>query len=127
MQESENKNPTEKITIQARLPIPLDELPSLVLKKGEDAARIVSLLDNQPKKISRTLCKEIRRMLEQENPEVEIIAFGFDYYDSPNITHGIAYFTARLEGTENDLRGVAGDREKFFLFDWPKENSAASQ
>jgi len=127
MQEPENKNQKEKITIQARLPIPLNEFPFLFIKKGENAERIVSLLDNQPKKISRMLCREIRRMLEQENPEVEIITFGFDYYDSPNITYGIAYFTVRLEGTENDLREVAGDREKFFLFDWPKESSAVSQ
>ena len=113
----------EKIIITARLPIPLDELPSLVLKKGEEASRIIALLDNNPKRISRKICRRIKPMLHEENPHVEINEFRFDYCDSSNITHGIAYFTAILEGTEIDLREIAGDREKLFLYDWSAVNA----
>ncbi len=107
----------KKITIKAELPIPLGELAIYVLDKGQDESLVTELIDNNPAKVNSIMGKEVREFFEEKKLKIILIDLKHDYNDSYNMTHGVAYFSAVLKGTEKELREIAGD-DKEFIYDW---------
>lgn len=107
----------KKITIEAELPIPLEELAIYVLDKGQDESLVTGLIDKNPNKVNSIMEKEVREFLEEKKLNITLKELKHQYNDSFNLTHGVAYFSAKLKGTEEELKEIAGD-DKEFIFDW---------
>jgi hypothetical protein len=107
----------EKISIKAELEIPLGELAIYLLKPGEDAFDVVSLLEIKQEFADAEMTKLVRNILFKKTKRVNLVSLNLDYCDSGNISHGAAIFCSRLIGTEIELRKVAGE-DKLFAFDW---------
>lgn len=106
-----------KIMIETDLLIPLEELPMIALAQDVEIPSVIKTLIRNPEKINAMVKSAMEEELSEENSAVKIKKLKFSYRDSSNITHGIAYFKVRLEGTEKELRTVAG-KNNLFLFDW---------
>ncbi len=107
----------KKIRIEAELPIALEELAFSVLSKREDPSAVVDLLIKKPEVASRVLERVVRRIIRKKEIAVRLKNLAHDYNDSHNITHGVAYFKAELEGTEQELRKITG-ANRLMQYDW---------
>lgn len=115
----QNKN-TEKektIIITAELVIPLGELAIYLLVKGEDPELVKTILYQAQEKANKEIKKIAKSVLVDRKSEVKLNHLKFDYNDSDNISHGAAYFKVKLQGTEKELRKIAGE-DKVFEYDW---------
>lgn len=115
----QNKN-TEKektITITAELVIPLGELAIYLLVKGQDETEVNKVLYETEEKANMEIKKIAKSVLVERRSEAEITHLKFDYNDSDNLSHGAAYFKVKLQGTEKELRKIAGE-DKVFEYDW---------
>ncbi|MBI4930183.1 MAG: hypothetical protein HY841_05435 [Bacteroidetes bacterium] len=110
------QNPNNKILIEAVFIISLEELAFVVFPHKENPSRIISVLRHQPKRAETEARREVKHLL-KKFPEVKLKNLEFDYIDSGNLTHGCAYFKAKISGTEHDLREVT-EKEKIFVYDW---------
>lgn len=115
-----NKNSnTQKITIEAEMPIPLEEISEWLQKQGEDHGNIFRLLEKNSVKIIDPAKFSIYGFLRDENVDVKIEKIEHLFNDSSNIVHGMAYFKVELSGTENDLKKISGF-DKLIIYDWNK-------
>src|SRR5438046_4402158 len=118
MQKNNKQNSREKkITIEAELPVALEELALYVLPKKEDPSKVLDLLNTNPSIANHEMKKIARAILRKKKAEVRLKNIEHDYNDSHNMLHGVAYFKVELEGTEKALKRIAGE-EKLFFFDW---------
>jgi hypothetical protein len=113
----ENKS-EEKITIEAELPIALEELAIYVLPKKRDASEILEVLNTKPEFANDEMTKIASSILRKKKMDVKVIKLEHDYNDSENLTHGVAYFKVVLEGTEGALRKITDEDQDVFFFDW---------
>jgi hypothetical protein len=113
----------KRITIKSELPIPLGELAIYVLDKGQDESLVTELIDNNPEKVNSIMEKEVREFFEEKKLDIALKELKHEYNDSYNLTHGVAYFSAVLEGTEDELKEIAGD-DKEFIFDWNEKRAS---
>ena len=49
---------------------------------------------------------------------IKVKELKFDYNDSEDLVMGVAYFKVKLNGTEKELKKLAGDYNKICVFDW---------
>lgn len=61
--------------------------------------------------------KIVKNILYKQAKNIKLVSLTLDYFDSEDEGKGNAIFSVTLEGTESDLRKVAGDG-KLFVFDW---------
>ena len=94
------------------LPISLEELAMYVIGEGEPNTEIVNVLHNEPEKVNEVVKNILIELEEIKNWKVSIISAKFDYYDSINITHGVAYFSVCIKGSRESLKKVSRS-------DWP--------
>ena len=105
------------ITIEAELAIPLGELAIYLLVRGQDEAKVNTVLYQTEEKANKEIKKIAKEVLIKKKSEVKLTYLKFDYNDSDNISHGVAYFKVKIEGTEKALRKIAGE-DKVFEYDW---------
>ena len=109
---------TEKIIIEAELPVPLGELTIYILPKKEDASAIVGLLENKPHIVNFVMVNIAKGIIRKKKLNIKLLKLEYDYSDNFNdIDFGVAYFKARLEGIEKNLKRIAGEN-KVFDFNW---------
>src|ERR1019366_9299796 len=111
------KTKTENIIIEAELPVPLGELAIYALPKKEDVSAIVGLLDNKPYTANFEMTKIVKGIIRKKKLNLKLLKLEYDYSDSNSIDFGVAYFKARLEGMEKNLKRIAGEN-KVFDFNW---------
>jgi hypothetical protein len=111
------KTKTENIIIEAELPVPLGELAIYALPKKEDVSAIVGLLDNKPYTANFVMTKIVKGIIRKKKLNLKLLKLEYDYSDSNSIDFGVAYFKARLEGMEKNLKRIAGEN-KVFDFNW---------
>src|SRR5580693_5637032 len=107
----------EKIIIAAELAVPLGELATYAPLKREGTSTITELLDKKPYIVNCIIERIVRGTIRKKKLEVKIKKIQFDYCDSDNISHGVAYFKANLKGTVQCLKRIAGEN-KLLFFDW---------
>lgn len=112
-----NKIQEKIIVIDAELVIPLGELAIYLLVKGEEETKVNTLLYHEEAKVNKEIKKIVQSVLIEKKSEAKLKYLMFDYSDSDNITHGVAYFKVKIEGTEKVLRKIAGE-DKVFEYDW---------
>lgn len=105
------------IIIEAELAVPLDELAIYTLPKKEDASSIVELLNKKPDIANFIIEKIARKIIRKKKLDLKLEKLEFDYNDLDSIERGMAYFKVKLEGTEKNLKRIAGENRLFF-FDW---------
>lgn len=116
----------QKITIEAELPVALEELAIYTLtKKGESKEEIISVLDEYPSRAERTMKRIARKIISDKKAKVQLEELEFAYMDSAKLWHGVAYFKAKLEGTEKELKKIAGENE-IFIYDWKDHKKLTS-
>jgi len=125
-EKTQTTNANKKIEIEAEYIIPLEELAFTVLEKKNNPSEIITLLRHRTKKVSNAVKASIGKVLSESFPEVKMKNLRFAYIDSGNITHGCAFFKAKLLGTEQALREVT-DKEKIFVHDWEEKNYQAAE
>jgi hypothetical protein len=113
------QNEADRITIEAELPVPLEELALYTLPKKVDATEIVNLLDTKPHVANYVIGKTAKRIISNKKLDVKLKNLEYDYMDSSKLSHGVAYFKVTLEGTEKALKKIAGE-DRVFSFDWQK-------
>lgn len=115
----QNKKPEQEKTIgiEAELVIPLGELAIYLLVKGQDETEVNKILYETEEKANKEIKKIAKSVLVERRSEAEITHLKFEYNDSDNISHGVAYFKVKLQGTEKELRKIAGE-DKVFEYDW---------
>jgi hypothetical protein len=111
-------NSEEKITIEAELPIALEELAIYTLPKKRDASEILDLLNTKPELANYEMEKIARSIIRKKKLDVRLKSLEHDYNDSDNLTHGVAYFKVELEGTEITLKKITGENQDVFFYDW---------
>jgi hypothetical protein len=117
MKNTNSNSKKDKITIEAQLPVALEELAIYVLPKEKDTSKILEVLNTNPMTPNYVMRKIARGIIRKKKAEVKLLNIEHDYNDSQNMTHGVAYFKVELEGTEKALKRIAGE-EKLFEFDW---------
>lgn len=105
------------ITIEAELPISLDELTLYALKHKEDKSRLFDLLYNKPETVNIKIKKIIKEIICNKKLNIKIKKLKFDYNDSEDFVMGISYFNVKLEGTAGELQKIAGEN-KICGFEW---------
>lgn len=109
----------KQLTIETELAISLGELAIYVIRKDETESQIVELLNSNPKRVNFQIKKTLKEILREKKTGLEIKTLRFDYYDSKNISHGVAYFKVKIIGTKRELKKVAGEN-KILLYNWSK-------
>ncbi len=114
----QKNNSEEKISIEAELPIALEELAIYVLSRKQDPFEIVELLNTKPEIASNEMTKIAKRIIQKKQLDVRLKNLEHDYNDSENLTHGLAYFKVELVGTEKALKKITGEDQDVFSYDW---------
>jgi hypothetical protein len=118
MHKTKSKNKTKKIKHlnqsieEFELPISLEELAIYIIQEGEPTSEIIKILDNEPDKVNEIVKNILNEVEELTRNEIIIQSVKFDYCDSLNITHGVAYFKVWLKGKKESLRKIS-------KLDWP--------
>lgn len=115
MKDKNSKN--KKITIEAEMPIPLEEILEWLRELGEDRRKIFRLLECNSVKIASKIMASLYVFFDEEKASVRIEKTEHLFNDSSNIIHGTAYFKVRLNGTIEDLKKVTGF-DKLLIYDW---------
>ncbi|MFZ2205493.1 MAG: hypothetical protein WAV23_02800 [Minisyncoccia bacterium] len=118
---TKNKEKEKTITIEAELAIPLGELAIYLLVRGQDEAEVNTVLYQTEEKANKEIRKIAKEVLIKKKSEVKLKYLKFDYNDSDKISHGVAYFKVKIEGTEKALRKIAGE-DRIFEYDWEEHN-----
>jgi hypothetical protein len=121
-----HKTTDKKITLQASLEIPLGELATYLLKKGEEPSNLLNLLYKSPEIVNYKIKKLVREILRDKKSKVRLQDLAFDYNDSDRFSHGASYFKVSLRGTKKELRRVAGANRTFY-FDWEEREKENDQ
>lgn len=103
--------------IEAELPIPLGELFIYIKRKGETEEDIVSILDEEPERAIVEIKKIVNSIIRKKNLKIKVLEIEHSYNDSDNITHGVAYFSIKLNGSIADLKKIAGENKEI-VYDW---------
>ena len=106
-----------EIEIEAELPIPLGELFIYIKRKGETEEDIVSILDEEPERAIVEIKKIVNSIIRKKNLKIKALEIEHSYNDSDNITHGVAYFSIKLNGSIADLKKIAGENKEI-VYDW---------
>jgi len=106
-----------EIEIDAELPIPLGELFIYIKRKGENEEDTVSILDEEPERAIVEIKKIVNSIIRKKNLKIKVLEIEHSYNDSDNITHGVAYFSIKLKGTEIDLKKITGENKEI-VYDW---------
>jgi hypothetical protein len=105
-----------EITIKTEIPLNTGYLAQL-LGHYENPEIIFDLFRKNAsdgEKIVHNLAKDFIRDVEAT---VSIRSIEFAYFDCRNITYGLAYFTAIISGTGEELVKVVGDGKLFLRYD----------
>ena len=102
---------------KTQLGIPLEELASEMLPEGSDPVNIVSVIYEQTSKVEDTATILAQQSLIDEKVKAKVKSLHFYYNDSDNISHGVSYFNVELEGSEQELKKIAGE-DKLFYCEW---------
>jgi hypothetical protein len=105
------------LEITTELGMPLEELAMEYFSKEEDYFKIVETLDNEPKKVEKSVLKMAGDFIKNEKAKVSIKSLSFKEMDSANLNHGAAYFTVVLKGEEKELKKIASD-DLLFYYEW---------
>ncbi len=105
------------LEITTELGMPLEEISMEYFSKEEDYFRIVEMLDNEPKKVEKSVLKMAGDFIKNEKAKVSIKSLSFKEMDSANLNHGAAYFTVVLKGEEKELKKIASD-DLLFYYEW---------
>lgn len=106
-----------EIEIDAELPIPLGELFIYIKRKGEKEEDTVSILDEEPERAVDEIKKIVNSIIRKKNLKIKVLEIEHSYNDSDNITHGVAYFSIKLNGSIADLKKIAGENKEI-VYDW---------
>ncbi|MBI3518049.1 MAG: DNA adenine methylase [Bacteroidetes bacterium] len=122
LQKSKNKKLLVKsrgktIAKKTQLGIPLEELAIEMLPEGADPVKIVPIIYNQTSRVEETATILAQQAMIDEKVKAKIKSLHFYYNDSDNISHGVSYFNVELEGTETELKKIAGE-DKLFYCEW---------
>ncbi len=101
----------EKITINAIMPISLEELAIYVLPRKRQASEIIDVLNKKPELANTEMEKLARNLIRKKKLKVKIEKLEHDYNDSENLSHGVAYFKVALEGSGKDLKRLIGENK----------------
>lgn len=118
----ENQKNGKIIEITAEIPISLEELSFVVLQDDSKGSEIIEILDKNPERAEKVLL-EFSELDVVDEADVEINGLKFSFYDSDNLSHGVAYFKIKLEGTEEELRKIAGNNNEPYFYDWSDAES----
>jgi len=108
---------SEEMEIEAEFPVPLGEIFIYLKRKGEKDEDIVDILENDPERGNTEMKKIANSIIRKKNLKIKVLEVEHAYNDSSNITHGVAYFTIKLSGTEKDLKKFAGENKEI-EYDW---------
>ena len=103
--------------IDAELPIPLGELFIYIKHKGEKEEDVTDILDNEPERAIAEITKIVNSIIKKKKVNVKVLELEHAYNDSYNVTHGVAYFSIKLNGSKADLKRIAGE-DKEIIYDW---------
>lgn len=121
----QNQNSKEEITIEAELPVALEELAIYTLtKKGENKEKIVAVLDENPSRAEKAMRRIARENISAQKAKVQLEDLEFDYMDSARLWHGAAYFKAKLKGKEEELKKIAGENYEIFFYEWKEHTNS---
>lgn len=113
----------KKIIIEAELNVLLGELAIYTLPKKEGASSIIALLNKKPEIANFIIEITARKIIRKKKLDLKLKKLEFNYSDFNNIEYGIAYFKVKLEGTEKNLKRIAGEN-KLFFFDWNERRAS---
>jgi hypothetical protein len=114
MQKIQNKKfkRLKLLTEEFELPVALEELALYVMSEEQPVDDIVKIIDNERDKVNETVKNILNEVKEIISCGIKIQSVKFDYCDSLNLTHGVAYFKVILQGSKQALRKIAKT-------DWP--------
>lgn len=108
--------------IVAEINIPLEALVMVMVPDDEDEEKILSIIRSGNGHAE----EQIQDLCQGEIPDsystVKVTRVTFKRTDSDDVSEGMAFYSVTLEGSESELRQVAGEDE-MFRYDWSKEEA----
>ncbi len=102
----ENPKP---FTLEAELSVALEELAMYIIKEEEQITDITKILEKETGRADKEIRDVMGEVIRAKQWEVKLKSVQFDYCDSDNLTHGVAYFKVKLQGEKQVLERIAKD------------------
>ncbi|MBI3501313.1 MAG: hypothetical protein HY063_05910 [Bacteroidetes bacterium] len=96
-------------TLEAELPVSLEELAIYIIREKEQVSDIVRILDKETERANKEIQDVMGEVIKEKKWDVKLKSVRYEYMDSGNLTHGVAYFKVQLQGKKEVLERISKD------------------